>query len=69
MQEALSKNQVMSGLLSLCAWCSQVQDEHGLWQELEVYVRKHSNLTFSHGVCPQCFKRLSPRFNERTAET
>jgi AmiR/NasT family two-component response regulator len=56
----LQGTKTMRGLLSLCAWCKKVQNEDGLWREIEVYVQEHSEATFTHGVCPECHKSLFP---------
>jgi AmiR/NasT family two-component response regulator len=68
MRATLAKTKTLRGLLSLCAWCSKVRDEEGLWLELEAYVRAHSEATFSHGVCPECYTKLSPRFRQDAIE-
>ncbi len=51
---ALAKVKVLSGLLPICAWCKKVRDDKGYWNQLEVYVREHSDADFSHGICPEC---------------
>ena len=61
MREALAGAKTLSGLLSVCAWCRRVRDDLGMWQELEIYLRQHSAVTFSHGVCPECRTRTFPK--------
>ena len=29
------------------------------WQQVEQYVSEHSDLQFSHGICPPCYERLA----------
>lgn len=50
----------LRGLLPICAWCNRISDDEGHWQQLEVYVSEHSRAKFSHGICPQCFKKQFP---------
>jgi len=50
----------LKGLLPICAWCNRISDDEGHWQQLEVYVSEHSRAKFSHGICPQCFKKQFP---------
>ena len=50
----------LHGMLPICAWCKQVQDEEGYWSAVEVYIRRNSDLDFSHGMCPACERKLMP---------
>jgi PAS domain S-box-containing protein len=58
LQEALDQINVLSGLLSICASCKRIKDEHQTWQPLESYIQAHSEAKFSHGVCPDCLRKL-----------
>ncbi len=60
LQEALSKVKLLSGLLSICAGCKKIHNEHGHWEYLETYIRHRSAADFSHGLCPECLQRLYP---------
>lgn len=46
----------LRGLLSICAVCHKIRDDHGIWRPVESYVKEHSEAEFSHGVCPDCAK-------------
>lgn len=50
----------LSGLLPICAACKKVRDDTGYWTQLEQYITKHSQATFSHGLCPECMRKLYP---------
>ncbi len=52
------------GLLHMCAWCRKVRDDHGYWKKDEVYIRDHSEASFTHGICPDCLKKESPETYE-----
>ncbi|MDD8018933.1 MAG: PAS domain-containing protein, partial [Bacteroidota bacterium] len=58
LQDALTKVKTLSGLLPICASCKKIRDEKGEWQVLEGYIHGHSEATFTHGVCPDCAKKL-----------
>ncbi len=60
LQEALNKVRALSGLLSICAGCKKIQNEDDHWEPLEGYIRKRSEVDFSHGLCPECLRRLYP---------
>ncbi|HEY4414249.1 MAG TPA: PAS domain-containing protein [Verrucomicrobiae bacterium] len=54
---ALAELRILRGLLPICSFCKSIRDEHNQWQQLEVYVSRHSEATFSHGVCPECSQK------------
>ncbi|MEI6670082.1 MAG: two-component regulator propeller domain-containing protein [Acidobacteriota bacterium] len=53
-EEALAAIKTLHGLLPICAWCKKVRNDSGYWEQIEVYVRNHTEATFSHGICPDC---------------
>src|SRR6266498_743816 len=59
-----SKEEVkrLSGLLPICASCKKIRNDEGYWQEIEAYIRRNSDTEFSHGICPECAKKLYPEF-------
>jgi PAS domain S-box-containing protein len=64
-QESLMKSQVaemrrLRGLLPICASCKNIRDDKGYWNQIEVYIRDHSEAEFSHSICPECVKKLYP---------
>jgi PAS domain S-box-containing protein len=54
---ALAEVRTLRGLLPVCAFCKDIRDESGEWQQMEVYVSKRSEARFSHGVCPSCLTK------------
>jgi PAS domain S-box-containing protein len=60
LQDALSKIKTLSGLLPICAWCKKIHDDKGYWKKVETYVEEHSDASFTHGICPECLKKVSP---------
>ncbi len=63
LQEALSKVKLLSGLIPICASCKKIRDDRGYWNQIEYYIREHSEAEFSHGICPECANRLYPELN------
>lgn len=55
----------LQGLLPICSSCKNIRNDKGYWEELEEYIRKHSEADFSHGLCPDCIKKLYPEEYER----
>ena len=62
LQEALEEVKVLSGLLSICASCKRIMNEREVWEPLESYIQSHSQAKFSHGVCPDCLRKLYPQY-------
>jgi PAS domain S-box-containing protein len=64
-QEVLRKAQEdevknLKRLLPICAACKKIRDDQGYWDQVEVYLRKHSELAFTHSICPECRTSLYP---------
>ncbi|MEW6208107.1 MAG: PAS domain S-box protein [Acidobacteriota bacterium] len=62
LQDALAKIKMLTGLLPICANCKKIRDNQGQWNDLEVYLKTHSEAEFTHGICPQCARKLYPDF-------
>lgn len=62
--EALAKVKTLSGLLPVCASCKRIRNDQGYWQQMEMYIREHSEADFSHGICPECAEKLYPELYE-----
>jgi hypothetical protein len=60
LQEALAKIKTLSGMLPICASCKKIRNDRGYWQQIESYMNEHSEIRFSHGLCPECAKKLYP---------
>ena len=60
LEKALSEVKILSGLLPICASCKNIRDDKGYWNQIESYIRDHSEAEFSHGLCPACAKILYP---------
>lgn len=62
LKDALGKVKVLSGMLPICASCKKIRDDKGYWKQIEAYIQDHSEAEFSHGICPECAKKLYPDF-------
>ncbi len=58
LRDALANVKTLKGLLPICAWCNKVRDESGDWHPMEVYIKIHSDASFSHGICPDCRNKM-----------
>jgi PAS domain S-box-containing protein len=58
--QALTQAKTLRGLLPICSSCKQIRDDQGYWQQVEVYIQKHSEAGFTHGLCPSCSGKYFP---------
>ena len=64
LESAIKKVKVLSGLLPICASCKKIRDDKGYWNQLELYIKAHSDADFTHGICPECARKLYPQLRE-----
>ena len=64
LKEALSKVKTLNSLLPICSSCKKIRDDKGYWNQIESYIAKHTDSLFTHGLCPDCAKRLYPELSE-----
>jgi YesN/AraC family two-component response regulator len=57
LQKALAEIKTLQGILPICMFCKKIRDDKGAWQQIEVYIRDHSEAEFSHGICTECMKK------------
>ena len=60
LQSALSEVKTLRGFLPICASCKKIRDDKGYWNLIEAYISAHSDARFSHGLCPDCARKLYP---------
>jgi hypothetical protein len=65
--EALANVRVLRGLIPICMSCKRIRSDKGFWEQIEAYIRAHSEADFSHGICPECVRELYPEFADRIA--
>lgn len=58
LQEALDNLKILRGLLPICSHCKKIRDSQGDWEKIDSYIQKHTDATFTHGICPDCCEEL-----------
>ncbi|BHH82244.1 PAS domain-containing protein [Desulforhopalus sp. 52FAK] len=58
LQNALDTIKVLKGILPICSYCKKIRDDKGAWDQMEAYLSEYSDVQFSHGVCPDCYKKV-----------
>ncbi len=64
-EAALLKNlykriRLLEGFIPICANCKKIKNTEDHWEQIEQYITKHSLAQFSHGICPDCARKLYP---------
>ncbi|OGR78155.1 MAG: hypothetical protein A2X32_02000 [Elusimicrobia bacterium GWC2_64_44] len=60
LDKALSQPGDKSRLLAICSSCKRIRNDKNAWEDVESYIKSNTNITFTHGCCPDCAKRLYP---------
>ena len=60
LQQAREHVKQLQGLLPICSICKDIRDDQGYWGQIESYFSSHSEIRFSHGICPTCARKHYP---------
>lgn len=60
LQQAVQEIRTLRGIVPICAGCKKIRDDKGYWNQVEVYIGKHTEAEFSHSLCPDCIRRYYP---------
>ncbi len=50
-------------IIPICCVCHKIRNDSEYWHKVESYFHNCLDLNFSHGICPDCSKRLYPELN------
>jgi PAS domain S-box-containing protein len=64
LQAALAHIRTLRGLVPICAWCKKIRNDQGYWEQLELYLKNHSEADFTHGMCPDCARKNTEALTE-----
>ncbi|GAP97373.1 GAF domain-containing protein [Leptolyngbya sp. NIES-2104] len=63
--EALDQIKLMEGLIPICSYCKGIRDDQGYWSTVEKFIKQHSDVEFTHGICDVCLQKHFPNVAER----
>lgn len=57
----------LEGMLPICAWCGRMRDIDGAerWLTLDEYVRERTSASVTHGICPECARKVQEELSSR----
>lgn len=60
LQATIAEIKILRGILPICAYCKNIRNDEGYYEQIESYIHKHSGVDFSHTICPSCMKKHLP---------
>ena len=66
LKNALQEVKTLTGMLRICASCKKIRNDQGYWERIERYISERSSVQFSHGICPECMKKLYPEMADHS---
>ncbi len=64
LRQALEQIKTLKGIVPICSNCKRIRDDSGYCNQIEAYIREHSDAEFSHGICPECARKLYPEMHK-----
>jgi len=58
LEEALANVRALQTLLPMCAYCKSIRNDQNYWEKVETYFSQHSNVSFTHSYCPNCYEKF-----------
>ncbi len=65
LNKSLEEVKTLRGIIPICSYCKKIRDDKGIWNQLEAYIRSHSDAEFSHGACPECYKKQMAELEQK----
>ena len=62
---ALGQIKTLTGLLPICAGCKKIRNDSGYWEQVEQFLSEHTEVTFTHGMCPECLEKTMDDFKKK----
>ncbi len=64
LETAIAQIKTLGGIVPICSHCRRIRDDAGYWSQVEAYLAAHSEVLFSHGLCPECLTKHYPEYAE-----
>jgi len=65
LESVLHELKTLTGLLPICPSCKKIKNDKEYWVQVEEYIGKHSEIQFTHGLCPDCIKIYFPPIEKK----
>lgn len=61
--EDISEIMQLRDMMPICSHCKKIRTDNKFWESLEEYLAERHDVYLSHGICPDCMKKLYPEYN------
>ena len=58
LEKAMGDIKTLKGIITICANCKSIRNTQGQWEPVEMYIQRHTDAEFSHGLCQECQNEL-----------
>ncbi len=65
LEQSMKEIRKLRGFLPICSNCKKIRDDKGYWTQVEIYISEHSEAEFSHGICPDCARKMYPKYYQK----
>ena len=65
LENAMAKVKLLRGLLPICAPNKKIRNNSGYREQIELYIRNHSEAEFNHGICLEYVNKLYPEHSKK----
>lgn len=55
---AQQRSRMLCGMLPICSYCKKIRASDNSWHRLENFINERTGVNFTHGICPDCLKKL-----------
>lgn len=52
------QKRILHGIITICSYCHKVRIDDRAWQKVDRFLADKTKAEFTHGVCPECYKRM-----------
>lgn len=66
-KKALAEVKELRGLLPICSCCKRIRDDRNYWKQIDTYLSEHTDVTFTHSLCPECYSKAVKEWNEQNS--
>jgi hypothetical protein len=50
----------LRGLVPICAGCKKIRNDKNYWEQVEHFLARNLEMSFTHGMCPECLEQYYP---------
>ena len=58
----------LTGLLPICSYCKRIRSDQNYWEQVDSYISQHTDVRFSHGICPGCYEKAIADLDDAAEE-